>query len=331
MVGAVANVTMMTTAPDNPKVVGAADVTGIALSQITVGARKRPLDPSTVERLKADILAQGLLQPIGVRATTGKRGGPYQLIYGHHRYTAFCQLGDKYDGIPAVIFPPDTPDWQIELAEITENFVRRELTPNERDEHTLRAAVIYKRNKLVITADEKKAENGASGGRGNVGGKSTVTVGHSALSKQTVTEKLSNDLGINKKTAHRRVAKAAKGAGMSGVTLEKATADELEKLADHVAASSTTPAAKVGAEKSKVARAATADVEAAIGAIEAEDIMETDEKVEAVSALLTALDLAEDVGGIPFAQAVIRKWWLKREPKGEVRFNPVSYGKATKD
>lgn len=108
-----------------------------------------------------------------------------------------------------------------------------------RRRYKARAGAIYKRHKLVATVDEKKAENGAKGGgiagNGRVKKVGTVTSRHRANSpKPTVTEKLAADLGVDRKTATRRITKAAKDAGMPDVTLEKATPEQLDKIADHI-------------------------------------------------------------------------------------------------
>lgn len=206
------------------------NIQSVNLDFICVGERMRPSDDEAVFVLAADIEARGLLSPIAVRETAN---GMYRLIYGHHRLLAWRHLANKSEGyieIPAIVWSSRVPDWQIQLAEISENLCRKELTPAERTAHTLRAAAIYKRQGLVVTSQQIASESGKRGGRGNT----AQRVGTSCpnpLSKPTIAEKLSSELGIARKTAQRRLRGAALDAGMD-VTLETATPEELEQLAE---------------------------------------------------------------------------------------------------
>ena len=104
----------------------------IPIASVRVGARKRPLDGAKVAALAASIAEMGLLQPIGVRPDG-------TLVYGYHRLEACKQLG--WTEIPAVIVAGD--DLHAELAEISENLIRHELTLLERAEHLARLKAIY--------------------------------------------------------------------------------------------------------------------------------------------------------------------------------------------
>jgi ParB family chromosome partitioning protein len=106
----------------------------IPIPSIKVENRLRPLNAEKVAELAESIAQVGLLQPIGVRPDG-------TLVYGYHRLEACKQLG--WTEIPAVVVDGD--DSHAELAEITENLVRNELTLLERAEHLARMRAVYER------------------------------------------------------------------------------------------------------------------------------------------------------------------------------------------
>jgi len=106
----------------------------IPIPSIKVKNRLRPLDDAKVAELAESIAQVGLLQPIGVRPDG-------TLVYGYHRLEACKQLG--WTEIPAVVVDGD--DSHAELAEITENLIRNELTLLERAEHLARMRAVYER------------------------------------------------------------------------------------------------------------------------------------------------------------------------------------------
>lgn len=101
--------------------------TDISLSTIRVAhERARPVDNRTVADLTKSIAAHGLLQPIGVKATsTG-----YDLVWGLHRLEAMRQLGQ--DIIACKVMDADLSDDACRLVELRENLDRNELTGAER-------------------------------------------------------------------------------------------------------------------------------------------------------------------------------------------------------
>lgn len=119
----------------------------IPLNRIHIGDRLREAEPESVARLKADILARGLLHPIVVGARNG-----CHLICGLHRYVAIEQI--YADGlqfrheehmvprgmIPASHFGELTAEQMLEM-EIVENLIRNELTWQEK---TRMLALIHK-------------------------------------------------------------------------------------------------------------------------------------------------------------------------------------------
>jgi ParB family chromosome partitioning protein len=106
----------------------------VPITSIRVKNRLRPLDDAKVAELAESIAQVGLLQPIGVRPDG-------TLVYGYHRLEACKQLG--WTEIPAVVVDGD--DSHAELAEITENLIRNELTLLERAEHLARMRAVYER------------------------------------------------------------------------------------------------------------------------------------------------------------------------------------------
>jgi ParB family chromosome partitioning protein len=106
----------------------------IPIASIKVENRLRPLNAEKVAELAESIAQVGLLQPIGVRPDG-------TLVYGYHRLEACKQLG--WTEIPAVVVDGD--DRHAELAEISENLIRNELTLLERAEHLARMRAVYER------------------------------------------------------------------------------------------------------------------------------------------------------------------------------------------
>ncbi len=82
-------------------------------------------DPATLEDLKKSIIANGLIQPITVRRTTGNQ---YQLVSGERRLRAFKEIG--YKEIPAYIIKVESDEIMLALA-LIENIQREKLNPIE--------------------------------------------------------------------------------------------------------------------------------------------------------------------------------------------------------
>jgi hypothetical protein len=106
-----------------PPPADAYQVSEVALTDIRVFKRLRPLEPARVEALVASLGSEGLRHPIVVRRTPEG----YHLILGRHRLEAARQL--KWQTIRASIFFDMTED-QAALAEVEDNLVSR-LTPDE--------------------------------------------------------------------------------------------------------------------------------------------------------------------------------------------------------
>jgi hypothetical protein len=250
-------------------------------SVVIEGERMRAIDRGTVEQLKADIVRQGLLQPIGVKSTNGQRGGPYRLLFGAHRLTAMQELHAEdlvSFNIPAVIFPEHMPDWHVQLAEVSENLMRKELSAAERDANTTIYAGLIKNDPNVVSGREKRGASkiGLSGGQ----------------TKSTATEKVAADLGIKNTAVHHRVARAAKAAGVENVTVEQTDANTLIDVG-------------------KQALAKLADAKAN----KADDTLP-----EELSALLGLVSQWETEHGVAAVKTVLQVWWKKSHPLGGIVF-----------
>ncbi|SUD86417.1 chromosome segregation DNA-binding protein [Stutzerimonas stutzeri] len=85
---------------------------------------RRDIDPVTLEELAQSIRAQGVMQPIVVRAIGG---GRYEIIAGERRWRASQQAG--LEKIPAMV--RDIPDEAAIAMALIENIQREDLNPVE--------------------------------------------------------------------------------------------------------------------------------------------------------------------------------------------------------
>ena len=104
----------------------------IPIFQINVNAGRREADPEAVQKLADSISKVGLLNPITVDQE-------YTLIAGLHRLEAAKRLG--WTEIKCTV--SNLEGLQAELAEIDENFVRKDLSDDEFRELLLRRKEIY--------------------------------------------------------------------------------------------------------------------------------------------------------------------------------------------
>ena len=104
----------------------------IPIFQINVNAGRREADPEAVQKLADSISKVGLLNPITVDQE-------YTLIAGLHRLEAAKRLG--WTEIKCTV--SNLEGLQAELAEIDENFVRKDLSNDEFRELLLRRKEIY--------------------------------------------------------------------------------------------------------------------------------------------------------------------------------------------
>lgn len=107
----------------------------VAVGEITIRDRLRPVDGSAVEALMASIEMSGLIHPIQLREVDGA----LVLIAGAHRLEAHKRLGRG--AIRAEI--RDVTDAEAELIEIEENLVEAELTTLDLATHLARQKALY--------------------------------------------------------------------------------------------------------------------------------------------------------------------------------------------
>lgn len=108
----------------------------IALAQIHVGERARPIDEDHALAIAASMAERGLINPITVRATPAKSGGntPYTLVAGGHRYRG-AELNQWAD-IDVIVIEADSVEAQ--LIELSENIYRNDLNQIDRAVFVLR-------------------------------------------------------------------------------------------------------------------------------------------------------------------------------------------------
>jgi hypothetical protein len=183
-------------------------------------AGRREIDEATVAELVKALERDGhFLHPIVVRAEGADN---CRLIAGAHRLEAWERQFGEQRPIPAIVYPPDTPDALITVLKIEENLLRKELSAAEREAQTIRLAAELKKLKLATELGEV-AETGnpvpglapASGGRGRKG------------VAQTVAEKA----GVTRRAVNKRL-KAASAVIGESIDLDRDTPEELERKAD---------------------------------------------------------------------------------------------------
>jgi ParB-like nuclease domain len=234
----------------------------IPLSAITEGERLRPVDRDAVDRLSADIAKQGLLSPIGLRARPDDAAA-FDLIFGAHRLAATRKI-EGAATIAALVWPAGTPDWQIEMAGISENLMRKELAPTERAAQTVAYIGLVKKHGLVTSVSDVRASAGSVGGSAS-GKTSKIKRLDFACStddnpmKPTASGKVTNDLGVSPQTLHARTATAVSAAERSGVVVPQDQRTP-EKMSPEVAEAVAAGAMKTAEveRKEQVARKAEA-------------------------------------------------------------------------
>jgi ParB family chromosome partitioning protein len=109
----------------------------IALADILVGDRLRPINDDYAAHIALSFEAEGQMTPIEVR--TADKAGKHVLVFGAHRYAAAQSLDWKT--IKAVVFEGDA--LQAELRQIEENLGRRDLSLLDRARFVARAKTLW--------------------------------------------------------------------------------------------------------------------------------------------------------------------------------------------
>lgn len=153
----------------------------VAVDDIQVGTRRRPLNEGKVAALMASIADVGLLQPVVVTDR-------YGLVAGRHRLEAVRRLG--WPTVTARIALLE--GLRLELAEIDENLMRNELTVLEQAEHLLRRSEI-----LEALGERARPSPGTNQ-------YTTIEVGATVTPTKT-TAALATEMGIGERSAQRRL------------------------------------------------------------------------------------------------------------------------------
>jgi hypothetical protein len=296
---------------------------GVPITLIASGvARKRPLNSKAVQKLKDSIMAQGqVLQHIGLRATRGLDGGPYELVYGAHRVQAIKELFEEgkreANSVPAIIYTSNTPEWFIEMAEISENLVRNPLTEREAGKQT---------GELVqIIAEKKNLAVGRKHGgmTGNRSKSKSPELHHATQDKQpTAIDTASKMIGKSTQTITRRIRSIAKDAGVEDINLEEITPKQLGEIIKKADENKERIAeAKAAARKEEIkTRAVTRNIPSKVldedDGYDIEDV----EMSEAIDEVLTLFKTLEKRHGEGVIKEAINRWWKAKHPNGRVPF-----------
>jgi hypothetical protein len=137
------------TTPNGPderaQELSAAEVTVCDIDQIVFDMKtRRPLSADFVDRMADSIRRLGLLTPIAVRVEGERARG----VTGAHRYEACRQLG--WSKIPVRAIPETMSAAEIELIEIDENLVRKNLDAAQE------ALAIERRSELIRAEAEER-------------------------------------------------------------------------------------------------------------------------------------------------------------------------------
>lgn len=129
----------------------------IAIGLVFPSSRGRLPESADVTRLMDSMREVGLINPISVRKTVRHRGttpfDAYEVVAGNHRYKAACNLG--WQEIECIVVDMDEP--HVELAEIDENLIRRNLTPAQE-------AIALERRKEIFEELHPETKAGVAGG-----------------------------------------------------------------------------------------------------------------------------------------------------------------------
>ena len=172
------------------------------IDTLSVAVQDRYLEPTDnqIAELKKDIEEKGQRVPILVHRILRNT---YRLVAGMTRLQAMVQLGEKK--IYATICSADSPE-DIQIAELDENVMRRDLTAEQRSE--------MKKKMIELQKQVMAKVEPAKGGRGKKGGISEAA----------------RTAGISRRTAERR--KGAHNPKSAQVSAKPAKPDPHQKLVE---------------------------------------------------------------------------------------------------
>ena len=162
----------------------------IALSEIDVGKRLRPIDPDQAAMIAASMAERGLDDPIRVRAHPIEGASySYRLVAGGHRYHAAQMNG--WTDISAVVV--EASDLQAKMMELEENLVRHELNALDRAVFLAEWQSVYK----ALHPDAKRG-----GDRKSKGDDQSPKM---ALRSESFSDAARERIGLSKSSVYRAV------------------------------------------------------------------------------------------------------------------------------
>ena len=205
-------------------------IRSVPTRSIEVGERMRPVDPETVDAIAESIATVGLLQPIGVRPAPEGGADTFRLVYGRHRLEAMARCADR--GVPgsesilALVYPPDMANDDYRAAEVIENLMRRELSPEQEAAH--RAWLVAYRAKEIDAARERRGN-----GTGETFEKSLPENGRPAKRgrPEDAASKVARELGLSKEAVNQSVTRSVKATGRARRDFDEATPEEKMAIA----------------------------------------------------------------------------------------------------
>lgn len=125
--------------------IGAGQYRDVEIALIDIPAGRRALDPNWVEALGADMQENGQRTPVDLVAA----GDRFRLVAGGHRLAGRALY--KAATVKAVVKQPSdyAHEADIRLAEIVENFMRRELSALDRSFDVAAWRDIFERKSVV--------------------------------------------------------------------------------------------------------------------------------------------------------------------------------------
>jgi ParB family chromosome partitioning protein len=192
----------------------------IALSEIDVGKRLRPIDPDQAAMIAASMAERGLDEPVKVRVHPRKNASyGYCLVAGGHRFRGAELNG--WDGIAAIVV--EASDLQAEMMELEENLVRHELNALDR-------AVFLAKWQTVYRALHPEAQRG--GDRKSAAKNQTAKL---AVRSGSFSDAARERIGLSERSVYRAVKLADAlpfdvRAGLAGSDIAR-NASDLELLA----------------------------------------------------------------------------------------------------
>lgn len=177
----------------------------INISGIEVGATRRAIDQSNVDRLKDSIQLIGLQTPITVMAVPDGPNTRMILVAGAHRLEALRQLGEE--DVDAIVMEGDQD--AADLWEIDENLARGELDPSDESTlHARREEILFRRGEVSRAGGDRRSN------------------GQNVHLKPSYATRAAADFGVDPRSIRRAL---ARGKAIDPDVLKEITGTDLDK------------------------------------------------------------------------------------------------------